>query len=255
MPEEPYNYHTCRRHMAREKLSFPNGPGPGASAPDFSLVLLSGGHFHLSDQVGRCPVLMEFASITCPMTAGSRPALKDLFRDFSDHLTFLSIYVREAHPGERYPHHTSYDQKLRHAQDWLYHDGISWLVAVDTLDGAVHRAYGGMSNPAYLIDTSRHVAFRALWAGQEGLLRRKIAGLLEREATGEVPADLGQQRNRVIPLIHGAAEFDYALARGGRKSVEDFRRAMGPLVYGVAKLMSKVRTLVNPGNNPNRSLE
>jgi hypothetical protein len=52
------------------------------------------------------------------MTAGARPGLLHLYEDFADRVQFVSVYVREAHPGENYPHHTSEEQKMRHARDW-----------------------------------------------------------------------------------------------------------------------------------------
>jgi hypothetical protein len=123
-------------------------------------------------------------------------------------------------------------------------------VAVDALDGSTHRDYGPLPNSAYLIDRTGHIAFRALWAGQEGSLREKLAELLRREAAGEDPVNLGQQENLIIPLIHGAAEFDYAVARGGEKAKEDFRREMGNVMYAFEKLMSKLQPVINPGNRP-----
>src|SRR5918992_2552729 len=124
------------------------------------------------------------------MTAGARPGLLHLYRDFAKRVQFVSIHAREAHPGENYPHHTSDEQKMRHARDWAEQDGILWPVAVDTLDGTVHRAYDPLPNPVYLIGRSGQVAFRALWAGQESLLRDRIEELLEREAEGEDPVVL-----------------------------------------------------------------
>src|SRR5437588_12823405 len=140
------------------------------------------------------------------MTAGARPGLINLHRDFGGNVEFVSVYVREAHPGENYPHHTTDEQKMRHARDWAALDAMPWTTAVDTLDGATHRTYGPLPNSAYLIDRTGHVAFRALWAGQEGLLRGKMEELLKRDDRGEDPVQLGQQENFVIPLIHGAAE-------------------------------------------------
>jgi len=93
-------------------------------------------------------------------------------------VAFVSVYVREAHPGERYPHHTNDVQKWTHARDWVAQDPIPWTVAVDTLEGVTHRAYGPLPNSIYLVDRGGHVAFRALWAGQEGLVRDKLDELL-----------------------------------------------------------------------------
>jgi isopentenyl phosphate kinase len=69
--------------------------------------------------------------------------------------------------------------------------------------------------------------------------------LLRRETAGEDRVNLGQQENLIIPLIHGAAEFDHAVARGGEKSKDDFRYEMGNVMYGVEKLMSKMRPLIH----------
>jgi Peroxiredoxin len=247
MPED-YNYDTFRRHMMKEHMHFTGGPSPGELAPDFNLPLAGGGEFRLSEYRGVKPVLIEFGSITCPMTAGARPGLNNLFRDFGNQVQFVSVYVREAHPGERYPHHTTWDQKMRHASDWAQQDRVPWPVAIDGLNGPVHNAYSPLPNSAYLIDRSGRVAFRALWAGQEGLLRDKIEELLDRERNGEGPVILGQQENLIIPLIHGAAEFDYAVARGGEKSKEDFRRELGNVMYAMEKLASKLEPVINPGN-------
>ncbi len=74
------------------------------------------------------------------MTAGARLGLIKLFADFETSVRFFTIYVREAHPGERYPHHTSNEQKMRHAREWVEQDKIPWGVAVDEVEGGVHRA-------------------------------------------------------------------------------------------------------------------
>jgi len=182
------------------------------------------------------------------MTAGARPGLLHLFDEFIDRVEVVTVYVREAHPGERYPHHTSLEQKKRHASEWVELDRIPWTVIVDTLDGAVDRRYGPLPNAAYLIGRSGRVAFRALWAGQEGLLRRKIEELLEREAAGENLVVLGEQENLAIPLVHGTVEFDHAVARGGEKAKEDFRRAFGNTVYALQKIASTLEPVVNPAN-------
>lgn len=186
------------------------------------------------------------------MTAGARPGFLNLYRDFRDRLQFLFIYVREAHPGENYPHHTSMEQKMRQARDWVEQDEIPWTVAVDTLEGAIHNLYGPLPNSAFLIDRTGHVAFRALWAGQEGLLRDTIEELLERQAENESPVVVGQEENRLIPFIHGAAEFERTMKRAGPKASEDFRRELGALPYMIETLASRLRPLIqNEKPEPN----
>jgi hypothetical protein len=247
VPGQPYNYDTFLPANVRQDLHFPGGPKPGELAPDFELPRVGGGSFRLSEHRGR-PVLLCSGSITCPMTAGSRPALLHLFEEFSGRLEVVTVYAREAHPGERYPHHTSEEQKKHHAADWVNLDRIPWTVVVDTVDGAVDRAYGPLPNFAYLIGRSGRVAFRAIWAGQENLLHKKIVELLEREAAGEDPVVLGQQENLVIPLVHGMAEFDHVIDRAGEKAKADFHRAFGGAVYALHKIGSQLEPVINPDN-------
>lgn len=110
---------------------------------------------------------------------------------------------------------------------------------MDTLDGEVHHAYGPLPNALYLIDSTGHIAFRALFAGQEGLIRRNLEKLLEQEFEGYLPAKLGQQKNLIIPLMKSMRHFDHAVARAGHKAEEDFKREMGGTMYAFEKMMSK----------------
>ena len=179
------------------------------------------------------------------MTLGARSGLNNLYKDFWDDIKFVSVYTREAHPGENFPHHTSEEQKMRHAAEWTRRDDVPWTVAVDTLDGAIHRVYGPLPNSLYLIDPSGRVAFRAMWAGQEGLIRRRINELLDRVEDGEAYIPLDERENLVIPLMHGAVEFDRALGRAGEKAREDFKREMGGFVYSVQKAASLLGSAVH----------
>jgi hypothetical protein len=250
-----YNYPGFERRMIAEDMRFGGGPEPGEPAPPIDLPTVTGEGFRLADCRALRPVLLEFGSITCPMSAGARPALLRLWRQFGDQVEFVSVYVREAHPGEGYPEHHSFEQKMLHARDWVERDPRPWTVAVDDLDGSVHRAYRPLPNSLYLIDSSGHVAFRALWAASERLLRRKIAELVAREAKGELPAVLGERSNRLLPLVHGAVEFDATMARAGVGAARDVRREMGWVPYVLQRAASRLRPLVHrtPGAEPNRS--
>ena len=46
------------------------------------------------------------------MTASAGSALKQLHEEFGDRVAFVTLYVREAHPGERYPQSQTLEQKL-----------------------------------------------------------------------------------------------------------------------------------------------
>ena len=114
------------------------------------------------------------------MTTGARPGLINLFNDFKDRVEVVSVYVREAHPGENYPHHMSAEQKLQQARDWVKLDKVPWTVAVDTLDGATHEAYGPLPN-------SQHIKLhdcqflRTTWEGVYRFVKSSVPADKDRE--------------------------------------------------------------------------
>jgi hypothetical protein len=83
---------------------------------------------------------------------------------YADHgVSFVFVYTREAHPGERYPHLTSVAQKLQHARDMVARDRLTRPMLVDDLEGTVHHAYGRLPNMAYLVGGGGRVVYRASW--------------------------------------------------------------------------------------------
>jgi len=88
--------------------------------------------------------------------------MENMAREFGDEAHFLFVYVREAHPGELYPHHTSFVQKAGQARDMRKH-GVGRPILVDSLNGDVHRQYGGMPNMSWIIDHTGRVSFKASW--------------------------------------------------------------------------------------------
>jgi hypothetical protein len=91
-------------------------------------------------------------------------------RRYAEHgVSFVFVYTREAHPGERYGHVTSIEQKLRHARDMVERDGIQRPMLVDDLDGTIHRAYGTLPNMAYVIGGGGRLVYRASWTDADNL--------------------------------------------------------------------------------------
>lgn len=79
------------------------------------------------------------------------------------------VYTREAHPGERFPHHTSMEQKLRHARAMVERDGLRRPMLVDDLEGSVHRAYGQLPNMSYIVGGGGRIRYRAAWTDADNL--------------------------------------------------------------------------------------
>lgn len=68
---------------------------------------------------------------------------------------FLFVYTREAHPGEHLPPHTSFEQKMAHAQEFRERYGINRTILVDDLEGTAHHMYGLLPDMCYLVSKDR----------------------------------------------------------------------------------------------------
>ncbi|MFQ5656855.1 MAG: hypothetical protein ACE5G5_04890 [Candidatus Methylomirabilales bacterium] len=155
---------------------------------------------------------------------------------------FLLVYVREAHPGEHYPAHTSLEQKKQHARALAEQEDIHTTVIIDDLEGTIHRSYGLQPNMLYVIDKAGRVAFRALWA-EEAALRRTLTALLDRERKGQ-ESTFGENLNILIPFLHGMSEIPRVLGRAGPQAVEDLQHVLGPRAWLAARAISPLRPLL-----------
>lgn len=171
------------------------------------------------------------------MTASAGPALRKLHDEFSDDVAFLTLYVREAHPGERYPQPDDFDRKLSHARDYAGRDDLSWPVLVDDAEGTLHRKLDGKPNSAYLVDESGTVVFRTLWSNDEETLRDG----LEAVARGRRPRN-PDRAPRMWPMLGGVGEMYHVLGLAGEEARHDVRREMPP-VYGMARVAEWFRPL------------
>lgn len=123
---------------------------------------------------------MVFGSRTCPVTESAAPVLKRLHARFGDSVRFVLVNTREAHPGQTIGQPATAAEKHRHAHHLRHHHAIPFEVAVDDIDGTVHRAFTPKPNSAYLADPGGTILFRAHWANDEAALRRA----LERTTSG-----------------------------------------------------------------------
>jgi peroxiredoxin len=224
-----YNYHRFTRDLLREAEAegFP-GPRAGDEAPNFGARTLSGESIRLSDYLGKKNVLLVFGSATCPMTAGSIQDIQRLYDRFrGDEIEFLFVYVREAHPGERIPAHSSMAGKLEAATLLRDEEELFLPMVIDDLRGSIHRKYSRLPNPAYLIDKSGRVAFRCLWANA-AVLDKAVTELQElQHQRGEEHVVVNGGQDLSMPLSYSALLSYRALERGGSQSLAGFREALG----------------------------
>jgi hypothetical protein len=155
-----YNY---RKFTAAEtEVSQDTRARVGLQMPDFAAGRLDGGRAQFSDFLGR-PVMLETGSITCPIYCRHIDGMNRLAGEFPE-VSFLVLYVREAHPGARIPAHRSYAEKLQHARALAQQHGERRTVLVDDLEGTAHRALGGLPDMLYLTDAAGIIVYRAKWA-------------------------------------------------------------------------------------------
>jgi hypothetical protein len=230
-----YRYPHFHTKLLMDDMRFVTGPAPGQPMPDFDLPTVDGRRVRRSDFVGRMPLLLTMGSVTCPMTVDADTILKRLYGRFADQVAFVTLYVREAHPGDRYPQPDTIEQKTRFAQDLQQRDGLPWPVAVDDVEGTLHQELDPKPNAVYLMDSGGRVAFRALWSNDR---ERILTAALEAVARGQSP--VGQHQGRVIPMMRGVAEMDRMLEMSGPTARRDVLRAAPP-IYAMARLAGIAR--------------
>jgi hypothetical protein len=231
-----YRYPHFRRRLVMEDLSFKTGPGPGQPFPDFDLPTTDGMRLTKQDLLAGKPVLLTMGSFTCPMTADSGPPLKRLHERYNDRVAFLTLYVREAHPGDRYPQPETMEQKVEYARRYRERDGIPWSVLVDSLEGQLHRTLDPKPNAAYLLGADGRVAYRLLWTNHERALEQAMREVLAGRT--------GQRHDRVVPMMRGVARMDEMPELSGPQARSDVRREAPPM-YAMARLaglMKRPRT-------------
>lgn len=171
------------------------------------------------------------------MTASAGPVLHDLYSAFGDRVAFLALYVREAHPGDRYVQPQDFDTKLAQAREYAARDEIRWPVAVDDIDGTLHRTLDAKPNAAYVIDTDGVVAFRALWTNHSEPLRGALAAVAE----GRRGA-LGESQAKATPMLSGTGSMWQVLSGAGPVALRDVARQAPPMWLS-ARLADALRPL------------
>ena len=129
------------------------------------------------------------------------------------------VYTREAHPGERYAHHTSVEQKLEFARDMVKAHGIRRPMLVDDLDGTLHTAYGRLPNMSYVLGGGGKVLYRASWT-EPGNLKTVIDSILEWRRS---------QREDGVAYRPYYVEWEASVRSDRLKFVETLLEEVGPI--------------------------
>lgn len=115
--------------------------------------------------------------------------MQQLKAKYEDHgVEFVSMYVREPHPGERgfpaYRQHENYEHKLGYARELAEMKHLDIPLMVDGVDGKHHEDLGNLPNMAYVVDKGGRVRYHAAW-----LLADEVDEILAELVTADDPAN------------------------------------------------------------------
>ena len=227
--------HLAMSVVLRDMYFSKDEPGPGDRVPEFDLQTLDGGRFRSTDLGETGPALLIFGSYTCPVTDGAAPGLEELHGRFGDRVRFVMVDVREAHPGKVVPQPQTFDQKMAHAQLLRDIHGFKFEVAVDDIDGTLHRALGPKPNSAYVLGKDGTILFRAQWANDT----KALAEALDAIAAGKSPSR-SKSGGMVRPMLRFARYIEPVLDRAGGGAWRDMWRVAPPMA-GMAFTLKALR--------------
>ncbi len=141
----------------------------------------------------------------------------------AEKVTSYFIYTHEAHPGENYPHHTSFEQKMAHAKAFQETFGIKRPILVDSLDGACHRAYGSMPNMSWMFDRVGRPIYKANWTDVGSIRtawRDLQASIERRRSNGHIVTSFQVARMEYRP--NDRVAFMRGLELNGPKAVTEY---------------------------------
>jgi len=216
-------------------------PGAGDHAPSFDLPTTDGGRI-TSESIRRegKPVLLVFGSLTCPVTESAAGGLNDLHARYGDRVRFVMVNVREAHPGSTTGQPRDAEQKRANAIALRAHHRFAFEVAVDDIEGTLHRAFGPRPSSAYLLDPSGEILFRAHWSNTTDA----IGNALESIVSGTRPARTDvHQTLRAMSAMTGHA--DAAFEAAGRGAMLDTWKAAPP--FAAMIVMSRMFSFLPRG--------
>ena len=193
-----------------------DGPKKGQPAPDLKFLDIDGTPRSLAEFKGKFTVI-ETGSITCPQFVSHIAAMNTLAQRYTN-MAFITIYVREAHPGSKIPPHTCTADKQDLAERLCNEENEQRTILVDTLEGETHKILGAWPNMIYIIDPSGTVVFRSLWNNPEviaNVVQCLDAGQpIDGMKTGLVPNNFSITR-RVLSRAGGHAITDFIGGMGG----------------------------------------
>ena len=205
---------------------------PGDRLLDTTLLNLDGQEVSLRSLAAGGPIALVTGSTTCPATASSMPDLKGLEERYGDHVQFVLLQVREAHPGAEIDQPHTLRDKVQHAQLMREVYAVGWPVVVDDISGTLHRQLGTEPNSLHIIGADGEILYRALFAGDAGV-EKAIAAIVAGEQLTR------KSSQSLLPVLNSVGFMHDAVVRAGAGAYSDMVKTAPPMVAAAlgAKLL------------------
>jgi len=175
VPETPLTPEILVRGLFRGEIgSINEGPSLEQPAPDFTLKTLDGKEtVHLGDRIGKQPIVLVFGNFTCGPFRNAYALVDEVAGKYKEEVTFLCIYVREAHPIDGWRMSSNDEVEIAIAQPKTFEERLgvantchaklkmSIPLLVDEIDDRVGHAYSGMPSRLYIVDQNGKIAYKS----------------------------------------------------------------------------------------------
>lgn len=186
---------------------------------DFELDTVDGKKAKISDFLDK-PLVFEMGSISCPMYGRHVTPMQEIAKRHPEY-NFAVLYVREAHPGEKMNHHTTFGKKIYAAKEATKFYNDNRTILIDGVDGKAHKVYGELPNSVYVIDTNGTIKFVRGWNNTDYL-----EPVLNKIAQGKSPEGL-----KFPPAKPGIGQSYRTFKKAGKIASRDFLRDLPKLLW------------------------
>jgi type I thyroxine 5'-deiodinase len=175
----------------------------GQEAPDFDLPTRDGSsRVRLSSLRGGKPIVLMFASYTCPPFRRELPAVQKVRDDYKDRAEFYFVYISEAHARDVWPlpsnekaqiayaTHASLLERQEVAATCSKGLKVDWPMLIDDMEDGTDRAYTAWPTRLYVVDPAGRIAYKSRpgpFGFEAAGLRAALETLLPNTATEPPP--------------------------------------------------------------------
>ena len=164
----------ARERGTARSLAAAADPGPKLNdmAPNFELHDASARKsVALHDFQGKYPVVLVFGSYSCPNFRGAADALAAMYRTYRARVSFLLVYIREAHAGAEWQSTRnvrevvtlapalSYSEKQDRATMCSRKLHLPFPAVVDGMDGAVEKSYNAWPSRVFVVGEDGRILY------------------------------------------------------------------------------------------------